>query len=119
MRAFVDAALAGNKFNRQSRTGFIIFINSAPVYWLSKAQKRVETSSYGSEFLALRHCCEYIRGLRYKIRMMGIPTNHRAFIYGDNKPVLHNTTKPDSTIKNKTHSIDFHFVREGCASDEW
>ena len=48
---------------------------------------------------------------------MGIPMNHHAFIYGDNKSVLHNTTKPDSTIKNKAHSIDFHFVREGCASD--
>ena len=89
------------------------------IYWLSKKQAGVESSTFGSEFLAMKHCCEYLRGLRYKIRMMGIPMEHCCFVYGDNKSVLYNTTLPDSTLKKKHHSIAYHYVREGCANDEW
>ena len=119
VRAFVDADHAGELLTRRSRTGFIVIVNSAPIYWLSKKQNSVEISSFGSEFLAMKHCCEYIRGLRYKIRMMGIPMTHNAFVYGDNQSVLWNTTCPDSVLKKKSNSIAYHYVREGCAADEW
>ena len=108
IRAFVDADHAGDQLTRQSRTGFIILVNSAPIYWLSRKQNSVETSSFGSEFLAMKHCCEYIRGLRYKIRMMGIPMTHGAFVYGDNQSVLWNTTCPDSVLKKK--AISLHII---------
>ena len=119
IRAFVDADHAGDVVSRRSRTGFIVIVNGAPIYWLSKKQPGVETSTFGSEFLAMKHCCEYLRGLRYKIRMMGIPLEHCCFVYGDNKSVLFNTSIPDSTLKRKHHSVAYHFVREGSARDEW
>ena len=119
IRAFVDADHAGDKVSRRSRTGFVVFVNSAPIMWISKKQAGVETSTFGSEFLAMKACCEYLRGLRYKLRMMGIPLEHPCFVYGDNKSVLCNTTMPDSTLKKKHHSVAYHFVREGCARDEW
>jgi len=119
MRAKVDADHASDTVTRRSRTGFLVYLNSAPVYWWSKKQTSVESSSFGSEFIAMKQCCEYIRGLRYKLRMMGIPINGSAFIYGDNQSVLANTTIPDSTLKKKSQSIAYHFVREGAARDEW
>ena len=51
--------------------------------------------------------------------MMGIPVDGPAYIFGDNKSVLANTTIPDSTLKKKSQSIAYHFVREGVARDEW
>jgi hypothetical protein len=66
----------------------------------------------------MKHCCKYLCGLRYKIRMMGIPLEHCCFIYGDNKSVLFNTTIPDSTLKRKHRSIAYHFVREGSLVQE-
>ena len=53
------------------------------------------------------------------MRMMGIPVNGPSYIYGDNQSVLCNTSIPDSTLKKKSQSITFHFVREGVARDEW
>ena len=50
---------------------------------------------------------------------MGIPVEGPAFIYGDNQSVLANSTIPDSTLKKKSQSICYHFVREGAARDEW
>ena len=119
MRAFVDADHAGDLITRRSRTGFVVYLNNAPIYWLSKKQNSVETSSFGSEFMAMKHCLEYLRGLQYKLRMMGIPCVGNAYVYGDNQSVLYNGSLPESTLKKKSNSIAYHFVREGCARDEW
>ena len=119
MRAFVDADHAGDSITRRSRTGFLVYLNMAPVYWMSKKQTSVETSSFGSEFIAMKQCTEYIRGLRYKLRMMGIPCQGHTYVYGDNQSVLYNTSIPESTLKKKSQSIAYHFVREGCARNEW
>ena len=79
----------------------------------------VETSSFGSKFIAMKQCCEYLHSLRYKLCMMGIPCEALAYIYGDNQSVLANMTIPNSTLKKKLQSIAHHFVREGSARDEW
>jgi hypothetical protein len=67
----------------------------------------------------MKQCCEYLRGLRYKLRMMGIPCDGPSYIQGDNQSVLANTTIPYSTLKKKNQSIAYHFVGEGAARDEW
>jgi hypothetical protein len=118
-RAKVDADHAADTVTRRSRTGFIVYLNCSPIYWLSKKQTSVESSSFGSEFCSMKQCCEYLRGLRYKLRMMGIPVDGPAYIFGDNQSVLANTSIPESTLKKKTQSIAFHLVREGVARDEW
>ena len=119
MRAKVDADHASDTITRCSRMGFLVYLNSAPIYWCSKKQNSVESSSFGSKFIAMKQCCEYVHGLRYKLRMMGISCDDPMFIYGDNQLVLANTTIPDSTLNKKSQSIAYHFVQEGAAQDEW
>ena len=119
MRVYVDADHGGDLATRKSRTGFVIFLNKAPIYWSSKRQNSTETSTFGAEFCAMKLATEYVRGLRYKLRMMGIPVTEPAFVFGDNQSVLCNTTDPASTLKKKSHSLAFHHVREGVARDEW
>ena len=80
-------------------------------------ENSVDTSSFGSEFTAMKQCCEYIKGLRYKLQMMGIPYDSPAYIEADNQSVLCNTTIPDSTLK-KSQSIAYHMIREGAARDD-
>ena len=80
MRAKVDADHASDTVTRRSQTGFLVLLNCALVYWWSKKQNSVESLSFGSEFIAMKQCCEYIRGLRYKLRMMGIPCEGPTYI---------------------------------------
>ena len=94
-------------------------LNNSPMFWISKKQSSFETSSFGSEFAAMKTCCKYVKGLRIKMREMGIPVNNPCFIFGDNQSVLWNTTIPDSALKKKTASIACNFVREGVSRDEW
>ena len=109
MRAKVDANHASDTTTRHSRMGFLVYLKCAPIYCWSKKQNSVESLSFGSEFIAMKQCCEYVCGLRYKLRMMGISCDDPMFIYGDNQSVLANTTIPDSTLKKKSQSIAYHF----------
>ena len=79
MTAKVDADHAGDTVTRRSRTGFLVFLNSAPTYWMSKKQTSTETSTFGAKFTAMKQACEYVRGLRYKMRMLGIPCEEPTF----------------------------------------
>jgi len=90
----------------------------APVAWLSKKQATVEASVFGAEFVAMKLGVEHSRSLRYKLRMMGVPVMGPTNVYGDNMSVIHNTQKPESTLKKKSHSICYHFIREAAAMGE-
>jgi hypothetical protein len=114
--AFVDASHGSDLITRRSRTGILIYINRAPIMWYSKKQNTIETSSFGSEFTALRTGVEMIRGLRYKLRMMGVPLDGHAHIRVDNQSVVCNVTIPESVLKKKCNSISYHYVREAVAA---
>ena len=118
IRMFVDSDHAGDKLTRRSRTGFLIYINTALIQWLSKKQSTVETSVFGAEFVAMKQGVEVLRGLRYKLRMMGVSISGPTFIYGDNMSVIHNTQRPESTLKKKSNAICYHAVRESVAMGE-
>jgi hypothetical protein len=49
IRCYVDADHAGDSVTRKSRTGFMVYLNNAPVYWYSKKQGSVEPSTYQAE----------------------------------------------------------------------
>jgi len=61
---FVDANHAGNLVTRRSQTGILIFVMKSPIVWYSKRQNTVETSTFGSEFVAMRQATELIEALR-------------------------------------------------------
>jgi hypothetical protein len=119
MRVFVDADHAGDLITQCSQIGFIVFLNRATIYWSSKKQTSCEMGTFGSKFVAMKQATEYIHGLRYKLRMMVITVDKPAYVFGDNQPVIANTTAPGSTLKKKSNAIAHHFVREGCARNEW
>ncbi len=66
----------------------------------------------------MRTGLETVQGLRYKLRMMGIPLKTPTYIYGDNMSVINNTSKPESTLKKKANSVCYHYIREAVAADE-
>ena len=119
IQAFVDADHAGNVVTRRSRTSYIMFLNNAPTYWFSKHQPGVETSSFGSEFIAMKQCCEYLWGLKFKLRSIGTPVDTPYYVHGDKKSVLINSSQPFSVLRKKYNSIAYHFLREGTVKDEW
>ena len=59
---------------------------------------------------------DLIEALRYKLRMFGVPIEGPTNIYFDNEAVCRNCSTPESTLKNKHHSIAYHRNSEAVAA---
>ena len=72
LTCYVDADHARDQLTRRSVTCTILLLNNTPILWVSKRQKTVETSTYGSELVASRIAIELMISMRYCLRMLGI-----------------------------------------------
>jgi hypothetical protein len=117
MTCFVDANHAGDKVTRWSQTGFIIYLNNAPIVWFSKKQNTCESSTFGSEFVAMQIATERIKALQYKLRMFGIPIEGATNVLGDKESVVNSALKVEARLNKKHNAICFHTVREASAAN--
>jgi hypothetical protein len=116
LTCFVDADHARDKVSCRSVTGILLLLNNTPIYWVSRRQKTVETSTYGSEMVAARTAVDILVEFRYKLRMLGIPIETKSILVGDNLSVIVNTTLPSSQLKKKHQACNYHRVREAIAA---
>jgi hypothetical protein len=114
---FEDANLMHDLTTGRSCTGILHLVNQTPVEWFSKRQKTVETATYGSEFVAAKIATEQIMDLRYTLRMMGVPLDGKAYMFGDNQSVITSGTIPHSSLNKRHNALAYHRVREAIASD--
>jgi hypothetical protein len=105
LRLFVDSDHVGEHFTRRSKTGFAIYLNMATIVWFPNRQPTVESSVFGAEFFAMKNGIETTRGLRYKLRTMGVTIDGPTYVYGDNMSVVHTTQRPESVLKKKSNAI--------------
>jgi hypothetical protein len=61
----------------------------------SKKQNMIESSNFGSEFVALTTVMEKLRGLRYKLRMMRFEIDGTTYAFGDNMSVVKTHQPPN------------------------
>ena len=117
LNVYCDSDHATNKITRRSHTGILIFANMAPISWFSKRQNTVESSTFGSEYVALRIAIEKIISLRYKLRMMGVPIDGSTNVFVDNESVVRSSMNPEASLKKKHVSIAYHKARESFAAN--
>jgi len=113
---YEDANLMHDLVTGRSLTGILHILNQTPIQWFSKKQNVVETATYGSEFMAARQATEQIMDLRYTLRMMGIPIEGPAWMFGDNQSVLISSTIPHSNLNKRHNALSYHRVREAIAA---
>ena len=71
-----------------------------------------------TQILAVSIKVETLYAIQYKLRMMGIPIFGPLYIYGDNMLVIHNTSKPESTLKKKCNAIAYHVIHDSVVMRE-
>ena len=114
--AFVDADHAGHKVTRRSHMGVLIFVNNALITVFSKRQNTVESSTFGSELVAMRICRHLLVALRIKLKCFGIPIVGPCSVFCDNMAVVKNTSIPESVLAKKHNAINYHIIREAVAA---
>ena len=85
MTIFVDADHTSNVVTRRSQTGYFLFITNGLIASFSKKQNTVESSTYGSELVALRIARDQIVAMRIKCKSIGIPLIGPVNVYCDNQ----------------------------------
>ena len=93
-------------------------MNMAMINWHTKKQATVEGSIFGAKFVFMKQGVEALRGIIFKLLMMGVKIDGPTYVYGDKMSVIHNTFKPESVSKKKSNYIYYHFVREAVAMRE-
>ena len=63
----------------------------------------------------MRVAVEMIEGLRYKLRMLGVPLEGECAVFCDNNSVVLNV-RPESALKKKHVAVNWHRVREAIAA---
>jgi hypothetical protein len=80
MIVYVDADHAHDLVTRRSITGILVMLNNTPIRWISKRQKTVDTSTYGSELVASRVATELILEIRYMLQSLRVALDGPALM---------------------------------------
>jgi hypothetical protein len=113
---FVDLDHAHDKVTRRLITGILIFVGRTPVFYSSKRQGAVETSTYGAEFCAMHTGTEETISVWYMLHCLGVKIEHVTYMFGDNLGVTQNAMIKDSLLKKKHVAISYHRVQEAMAA---
>ena len=113
---YENADHAYDLVTRRSITGVLMMLNNTPIRWVSKCQKTVETSTYGSELVASRIATELILEVRFMSRLLGVALDGPTLILEDNMSVALNTSVPSSVLSKKHNATAYHPVRKAIAA---
>ena len=108
----MDANLNHCLATGRSVTGCLHFLNHAPIDSYSKRQVTVETTTYGSEFVASKTATEQIFDLRHTLRYLGVLIKTKSYLFGDNRSVVTSSTFSHSTLGKRHNIRAYHRVRE-------
>jgi len=64
----------------------------------------------------MKTAMEMVEGLRYKLRMMGVPIDGPCNVKADNMSMVRNSSVPESQLKKKSNLIAYHYVHERAAA---
>ena len=76
----------------------------------------VESSKFSSKFIAMKTCTEHIILLKFKLRMFGVDIDGPTIMLNNNKIVVNNNSKIESTLSKKHRSISYHLDHHNFAA---
>jgi len=112
INGFVDADWAGDRDQRKSRSGYIIYLNSSPIIWSSKLQSTIALSSTEAEYVSLSMCARDILWLRNVLFEVGFPQEEPSVVYEDNQAciMIAENSKGNTGIKHV--DLKIHFIKD-------
>jgi hypothetical protein len=108
MTVFVDVDRAHDLVTRRSITGILVMIIHKLIRWISKRQKTVEISTYGSELVTSKVATKIILEVRYMLWSLGVALEWPELMLGVNMPLFLNSTVTSIVLKNKHNAIAYH-----------
>ena len=99
-----------------SQSGILLFCNMSPVIWYNKKKNYVQTSTFGSDFTALKKGIRLTQAIKYKLQMFGVPLDVTTNIYCDNEVMYNNDNILESVLSKNHHLVLYHACGEAVDS---
>ncbi|CAJ1938126.1 unnamed protein product [Cylindrotheca closterium] len=109
---FFDANLAHDLVTRRSITGLLVYVGSTLVSWTSNRQVCIASSTYCSEFIAMRAATEEAIYALFT----GCSCRGAYQFTCDNLGVIQSAAMKDADLKKKHVAISYHCVCEAVAA---
>jgi hypothetical protein len=87
--AYVDSDYAGDKGNRRSITGYLVYLNGVPIAWKSKQQGVVTLSSSEAEYYAISEVATELKFLKMILDFLETDSPGCMKVYVDNIGAIH------------------------------
>ncbi|KAJ9565735.1 hypothetical protein OSB04_001701 [Centaurea solstitialis] len=100
LQAYSDADYGGCNMDRKSTSGHIQLLGNKLVYWASKKQQCVSTSTAESEYVAAASCCSQVLWMQTQLRDYGF-VYKKIPIYCDSKSAIAISANPVQHSKTK------------------
>ena len=111
LNAFADADWGSDPDDRKSTSGFVVYLGSNPVAWLSKKQKVVSRSSTEAEYRSIAATLAELKWIQNLLTELRLPPTLPT-IRSDNLGAVLLASNPIMHSKTKHFELDLHFVRD-------
>ena len=112
LQAYADADWAGDPLDRRSTSGYVVFLGSTPITWVSKKQCTVSRSFIEAEYRNLASPTAEVFWIRMVLKDLGIFIPNPPLLWCDNLSTLALASNPVFHAHTKHIEVDYHFVRE-------
>ncbi len=111
-----DSDYAGDKDNRLSISGNVIYANGALISWKSKSQRNITLSSTEAEYISLCEICKEIYFTKMLIESMGHTVELPIKVLIDNVGAMFLANNSSTGQRTKHIDVRYHYSRELIAS---
>ena len=112
LQAHVDADWAGDPLDRRSTSGYVVFLDSTPISWVSKKQCTVSRSSTEVEYQSLASAIAGVFWVQMVLKDLGLFLPNPPLIWCDNLSTLAMASNLVFHARTKHIEVDYHFVWE-------
>jgi hypothetical protein len=115
VNAYSDADWAGCLDDRQSTSGFAVFLGSNLISWSARKQPTVSRSSTEAEYKTIANAVAEVMWIQILLTKIGIQSSAQAKLWYDNLGAKYLASNPVLHGRTKHIEVDYHFVRERVA----
>ncbi len=112
LKVYTDSDWAGDKNNRRSVSGYVLFLKGVPILWKSRLQKSVSLSSSEAEYYALSEAAKEIKFVVQILTSIGIQVKTPIVVHVDNVGAIFMSENVSATQRTKHVDARYHYVRE-------
>jgi hypothetical protein len=104
LECFCDASFGGDP-SHKSTTGFLLTLAGSPIYWASRKQDRITTSTCDAESQAVMTSVQYVESIRDQLHELGCTQTWPTPLYNDNSATV------NLSIHAKAHKRSVQLTR--------